>query len=285
MISRVRLALTLLRGAVSVSILVVLFARTPLDAVLARAGGGALLPLALALVLVLVMYLLVSLRWRILAAALGLALPFSFALRAVFLGVLGGQLLPATVGGDLVRGWAAARHAGSVPRAAASVVADRLVALFGACLLLALAAAALGGIGVPYSGFLAPAAVVVSGGLLLGFLLLCEATPPKAAVAAASLVALAIHALGVLVAALGAAAYGIDSSLAVWFSIIPVSLIATAVPVSINGWGVREAVIVALAGAHGIGAADALVVSLTLGLLNVVASLPGAYLLLAGDVK
>jgi len=113
-------------------------------------------------------------------------------------------------------------------------------------------------------------------------------SPPRSALRPgrrSQLAALAIHAIGVLAAALTAAAYGVDASLAVWFSIIPVSLIATAVPISINGWGVREAVIVALAAGHGIAAADALVVSITLGVLNVVASLPGAYLLVFHDSR
>jgi hypothetical protein len=76
-----------------------------------------------------------------------------------------------------------------------------------------------------------------------------------------------------------AAAYGVDASLATWVSIIPVALIACAVPLSINGWGVREAVIVALAAGQGIPEADALAVSLTLGVLNLAACLPGAYFL------
>lgn len=280
MMSRVRWTLSLLRGAVSVSILAVLFARTSFQDVAARASAGALVPLAGALALVLLMYLLVSLRWRTLARSLGVELSVRFALRAVFVGVFGGQLLPATVGSDVVRGWAAARHAGSVRAAAASVVADRLVALFGACLLLAFAHAWLGQLALPYAAVVAPASVIASGGLLLGFLLLCKAQLRPGPVAGAVLLALAIHAIGVAAAAVTAAAYGVDGSLRVWFSIIPVSLIAVAVPVSINGWGVREAVIVALAAAHGIPAADALVVSLTLGMLNVAASLPGAYLVL-----
>lgn len=286
MMSRVRWTLSLLRAAVSVSILAVLFARTSLDEVAARAGGGALAPLAAALGLVLLMYLLVAVRWRTAARSLGLALPLRSALRAVFVGVFGGQVLPTTVGSDVVRGWAVARHAGSIRGVAASLVADRLVALFGACLLLALAHAWLGQLGFPYAALVAPASVIASGGLLLGFLLVCKAELRPAPIAGAVLLALAIHALGVVAAALAAGAYGIDGSLRIWFSIIPVSLIAVAVPVSINGWGVREAVIVALAAAHGIPAADALLVSLTLGALNLAASLPGAVLLLfPGDEK
>jgi hypothetical protein len=277
--------LTLLRGAVSGSILVLLLSRTSLDDLVARAKAGAFVPLTAALLLVLLTAVLVSLRWRTLARGFGLALPMGFAVRAVFLGMFGGQLLPSTVGTDLVRGWVVARRTGSMRGAAASVIADRLVALFAACVLLALTYPWLDPIPIPLAGFLAPAAVVASGAVLLGFLFFNKGAMPRPApVLGAILVAVAIHAIHVMAAAVTAAAYGLDASLKIWLSIIPVSLIACAVPVSVNGWGVREAVIVALAAGHGISGADALVVALTLGVLNVAASLPGAYLML-GDEK
>jgi hypothetical protein len=83
-------------------------------------------------------------------------------------------------------------------------------------------------------------------------------------------------------AALTARAYGIEASLALWFSIIPLSVIASAIPVSLNGWGVREAVILALGAPMGLPAAEALLVSVTLGVLNMIASLPGAVVILQG---
>jgi hypothetical protein len=264
----------LLRGAVSAAILAVLLWRTPLDEVLARAAGAAPAPLAAALALVLLMYLLVSVRWRLVARALGEALPAGAALRAVFLGLFGGQLLPTTVGADLVRGWAAARHLGSLPRAAASIVADRLVGLVGVCILLAAVSALLGA-----------AALAISGALLAGFLFFLKLKPPPLPIAGAIGLAFGIHVLHVFASALSAAAYGIDSSAALWFAVLPAAIIACAVPVSINGWGVREAVVVTLAGTHGVAAPDALLVSVTLGLLNTAASLPGAVLLLLHDRK
>lgn len=267
-----RWATVLLRGAVSATILAVLLARTPLDEALVRAGGAAPAPLAAALALVLLMYLLVSVRWRLMVLSLGAALPFGAALRAVFVGLFGGQLLPTTVGSDVVRGWAAARHFGSVPRAAASIVADRLVGLVGVCVLVAALSVALGA-----------AALAVSGALLAGFLFFFRLSARPLPLAAAIALALVIHALHVLAASLCAAAYGVSASLAIWFAVLPVAIIACALPVSINGWGVREAAVVALAGAHGIAAADALLVSVTLGLLNTAASLPGAALLLVHE--
>jgi glycosyltransferase 2 family protein len=274
--------LPLLRAVVSLSLLVVLFSRVSAADLAARAQAGAFAPLAAALMLVLLMYLLVSLRWRAVARCFGLALSAPLALRAVFLGLFAGQVLPATVGNDVVRGSVMARHTGSIRRVAASVLADRLVALFAACLLLAAVHLGLGGVQLPFSALVVPAAIVASGAALAAFLFFGSAQPAAQAkpVLAAIALALIIHALGVLVAALTAAAYGADASLGVWFPVIVVSLIACAVPVSINGWGVREAVIVALAAPHGIPEPDALVVSLTLGVLNIAASLPGAYLLL-----
>ncbi len=270
--------LPLLRAVVSLSLLVVLFSRVSAADLAARAQAGAFAPLAAALMLVLLMYLLVSLRWRAVARCFGLALSAPLALRAVFLGLFAGQVLPSTVGNDIVRGSVMARHIGSIRRVAASVLADRLVALFAACLLLAAVHLGLGGVQLPFSGLVVPAAIVASGAALAAFLFFAKAQAKP--VLAALALALIIHALGVLVAALTAAAYGADASLGIWFPVIVVSLIACAVPVSINGWGVREAVIVALAAPHGIAEPDALVVSLTLGVLNIAASLPGAYLLL-----
>ena len=291
-----------LRAGISAAILFLILSRTSLEDLAVRAKGAGLAPLTAALLLVVLMAVLVSLRWRLLAGWMGLALSPRLAARAVFLGLFGGQVLPSAIGTDLLRGWVVAARTGRIRSVAASVVADRLVALFAACLLLAISYPALGQVPVPLAGILAPAAILASGAVLLVFLLGCtralrpvlgiqirlleeldavgglKLTPGP--VVAAILVAVAIHAIAVVVAASSAAAYGVNASLGVWLSIIPLSVIACAVPVSINGWGVREAVIVALAAGHGIPQVEALLVSLTLGALNVVASLPGAYLML-----
>src|SRR5262249_25893723 len=48
------------------------------------------------------------------------------------------------------------------------------------------------------------------------------------------------------------------------------------VPISINGWGLRELAVVALLGRHGVSPEQALVFSVCFGLVLAVASLPGA---------
>jgi len=226
--------------------------------------------------------------------------PLGRSVRAVFLGQFGGQLLPSAIGTDLLRGWVVTRYTGRVRRVAASLVADRLVALFAACLLVALSRASPEHLPDPLARVLTPAAVAVTGVILIVLLLAATGELNRVPglrtlfvrgleageggplglkpVLASILTALVIQAIAVAVAALAAAAYGIDASLGVWFSIIPVSVIASAVPISINGWGVRESVIVTLAAGYGVSHVDALVVALTLGTLNVLASLPGGVL-------
>lgn len=278
-LTRANLAVVL-RWVVSLAILGVILSRVSLEELLARVQAGAPAPLVAALLAVLFGQTLVALRWQLLAASLGLAVPAGLAVRAVFQGLLGSQLLPSTLGADLVRGWIVARHTGSARRAAASIVVDRLAGLFGACLLLAVAYCL---VPVPYAGYLAAAAPLAAGAAFLASMVILGrvdgVTPRPTPILAAVALALATHSLNVASAVLAAAAYGVDAAPGIWFAIIPVSVIATAVPVSINGWGVREAVIVGLAAAHGIPAADALAVSLTLGMLNLAASLPGAYFL------
>jgi glycosyltransferase 2 family protein len=278
----------LLKVGVSTSILAVILSRISFGEVLARASAGAPVVLAAAFLLVVLVAVLVALRWRVLANWLGLAVPAGLAVRALFLGFFGGQVLPSALGVDVVRGYVVARHAGATGRVAASVIADRLVGLFALCLLLFIANPVLPQVPPPYGSLVAPAAVLASGTVLLAFVVACtrgwrsfEGVVLRAApIAAAIILALAVHALAVATACMAARAYGIDASLAVWGAIIPLSLLASAVPVSISGWGVREVAIIALAAPLGVPAPEALLVSLTLGVLNVLASLPGALFLL-----
>jgi uncharacterized membrane protein YbhN (UPF0104 family) len=285
----------LLRAGVSASILAVILSRISFGEILARARSGAPGYLAAALLLAVLVIVLVALRWRLLANWLGLAVPAGLAVRAMFLGFFGSQALPSSVGVDLVRGYVLARHTAAPGRVAASVVADRLVGLFGLCLLVLLFNPVLPQLPPPYAGLVVPAAVLAAGTALLVFLLACSGRLPRwlrglnsvegvalraGPIAAAIALALAIHAAAVVTASLAAQAYGVEASLEIWLSIIPLALLASAVPVSISGWGVREAAIIALAAPLGVPPPEALLVALTLGVLNLLASLPGALLLL-----
>lgn len=296
-----RLLATTLRAAVSLSILGFMLSHISTEALLVRARDAAWLELAGVGLLFLSMPLLVALRWRLLAGWLGLAVRAGLMVRAVFLGLFAGQLLPSSVGSDVVRGWVLARQTGRAGLVAASVVTDRLIGLSGVSLLLVLAygLSVREALGAPQ--IIVAAAALVAAASVAAVLAAVTGRPASlrnlalrlfrplgmAGVRGASAqglvlaigVALAIHAAVTLAAALSAAAYGIDASPRAWLAIIPLTVIAAALPISINGWGVREGVIVALAAGQGIAPGDALLVSLTLGAGNVLASLPGAVLL------
>jgi glycosyltransferase 2 family protein len=274
--------MALLKLAVSVTVLVLVAARVPFEEVMQRARDGAPLYLFAALLPVLLGVVLVAVRWRLVAAWLGVAISTSLAVRALFLGFLGAQVLPSAIGGDFVRGWLLARHGARVSRVVASLVADRLVGVFGVCLLLLLTTPVVRQLPPPYDSILAPAAVLASGTVLAAFLLLNRAALRAGALLVAVALALVIHALNVAVAVLAAKAYGIDPAFDLWLAVIPLAVLAAAIPISINGWGVREAAIVMLAAPLGVPAAQALLVSLTLGVLNAIASLPGVAVMLSG---
>ncbi len=278
---------TALRLAVSATIFVVILSRVSVREVLARASSGIPAYLAGALALALAMFVLVALRWRLLARWLGIAMSTGLAVRAVFLAMFGGQLLPSAIGADVLRGWLLARRTSGVARVVASLMADRLMALFAACLLLLLSDRAIARLVPSYAAFVAPAAVLGSGVVLIAFLaglrrmsatreVRVQAKPLLLALA----IALAVQGTAVVTAALVATAYRLDGSLGLWISVIPLSVMLSAIPISMNGWGVREAAIVTLASRLGIAPADALLVSVTLGVLNMLASLPGAVVML-----
>src|SRR5262249_6715391 len=82
--------------------------------------------------LVLLSLPLASLRWALLLRALGVSIPFGTVFHFVAIGALTNVLLLGTAGGDAVRGLYAWRAlGGSGGRVAASVMADRLMSLFG----------------------------------------------------------------------------------------------------------------------------------------------------------
>jgi len=279
---------------VSVVILAVIFSRVAVGEVLARAGGAAPLPLAVATGLALGVFVVVALRWRQVARLLGVTMTVVTAVRAQFVAMFGGQVLPSAIGIDVLRGFALAGRGERVPGVVASLVADRILALFAASLLAL--PALVGWLGAPLlapwiqpvwlAGALGPAAIVLSGGVLAALLHRLRgtqgATLRSGTIGLGLGLALIVQVMFVLMAALAAGAYGVDASLSLWLAVIPSSVIVSSIPVSLNGWGVREATIVVLSGPLGVPAEEALLVSVTLGALNMLASLPGAVVLLQG---
>jgi uncharacterized membrane protein YbhN (UPF0104 family) len=228
-------------------------------------------------------------------------------LRAYVSGAFANNLLPTGFGGDAVRAWLVARSGRPLARSLTSVLVDRATAL--ACgLLLAWIAVALkpgeipgshlGLLGICTAGALAGLGVAVLAASRSGLgRLVPESLRPYAAEVAATLRAylanrrllVEVLVLGLafqasVVAAMWALGRMLDLGIGVApFAVVtPLVLIATALPISIAGFGVREGSFVALLGDLGASAADATLLSLLSVCAMALASLPGGALLLLG---
>jgi uncharacterized membrane protein YbhN (UPF0104 family) len=226
----------------------------------------------------------------------------SLYLRALFVG----QLLPGGVGGDAVRVVETGRRTGSGP-ALAAVVGSRLAGALGIALWGALAALTMRGRLDDRLGLL-PAAVAAALALLillvLGALLCSDSLlrrlgaggPLRRLLAAARPFTgtfdryahhprLLVVSLGSGVASWGfnllalttmAHAVGISTDPEVFALVIPISLLGTLAPFSVNGLGLREGILVGLLAHDGIGTTQAASVSLLVDLQMVPFAVAGA---------
>lgn len=251
--------------------------------------------------------LLGALRWRTIAARCNATEepPFTIgkAVRYLFVGTFFNQTLPSTVGGDAVRVWLLARDNGGWRSATYSVLIDRMIgvltlaAVMIACMpwSFALIQDVTGRIALLVVGF--GSVGVCAAFLALGFVrwpwLERWWLPRQIASAAANArgvfgpasggtqviaSSLLIHATSVIavwcLAKASAAPLTLSEAL---FLFLPVLLIAT-VPLSIAGWGTREAAMVLAFGYAGLPASDGLVVSVLWGIAVFITGLPGGAL-------
>jgi uncharacterized membrane protein YbhN (UPF0104 family) len=107
-----------------------------------------------------------------------------------------------------------------------------------------------------------------------------EGVLSRAGLAALGLSAL-IHVSTVIVVWLIALGLGVSLTPLAAFVVVPVAILASAVPVSLNGWGVREGVMVAGLALFGVASGDALLISVLLGFGVILSVLPGSITWLA----
>ena len=131
---------TLIKSVVSVGALVIIFWKIGIGSVIERCAG-----LSMGWVLAAVGCILGSIavsawKWQICAKSLDLPHGFWQLIRYYFIGFFFNNFLPSSVGGDVVRVWKlGASPVDNMPGAAASVVGERLVALFTPTALLGIA--------------------------------------------------------------------------------------------------------------------------------------------------
>jgi uncharacterized membrane protein YbhN (UPF0104 family) len=241
-------------------------------------------------------------RWMIILHVVDVFIKFRAALPIVYIGLFFNQVLPSNLGGDVVRVWRIFLHGAPVGRAVGSVMLDRAMALVGLALVvlatlpfvfsftgdrLALQGLAglvlliFGGFGVllAIDKVLSPLARFVPEKLWQSLLvlaqdsrLLCSAPRtglPAVALGAANQILMAVM---VFVLAVG---MGIEVSLIACLALVPPVVLASMLPISMAGWGVREGAMVAALGFAGVPAGDALALSVLFGISIFLVSFPG----------
>jgi uncharacterized membrane protein YbhN (UPF0104 family) len=250
-------------------------------------------------VLTLAQIVLCTARWRAVMAALGSALPWRSAFRLVYISIFFSQLLPGGVGGDAVRMWMTRKAGVGLRQTVNGVLLERAATLL---MLLLLAAACLSLLAehVPEPGLLVIFPLLALGGgagiaLLMvfdrlppawrgwrvtrGITLLAEDARllflrPRAAILPLALASLGHLNLTLTLYALGRG-LGIQAGLADYLALIPPVILVMTLPISINGWGVRETAMVTALGFAGVPASSAFALSFLYGVLDIAASLPG----------
>ena len=260
-----------------------------------------------AVALLLVSFVVASERWRLLLVVARVTTPLGRVLRAYLAGAFANNILPTGFGGDALRAWMVARSSLPFARSLTSVAVDRATAL-GCGIALAWVGVAVDP-GAVDASQLVPLAAISAAGLAalvvvlsvlrrggLGRRLPDRARPWLAEVAETLRTYAADRRLVAVVLGLGVAfqllilaatwavseTLGLDLEPALLAVIVPLVLIATALPISIGGFGVREGSYVALLADAGISSGDAALLSLLSAAAMAIASLPGALVLLVG---
>jgi uncharacterized membrane protein YbhN (UPF0104 family) len=216
-------------------------------------------------------------------------------LKIVFVGVFFNELLPTGVGGDAVRAWRCSKLGIGLGTAIRSILLDRAWGYTmchppGSVARFAQARERVGVVAVLVAA-LAALLVLVSLDYLPRPLLRLRVIAPLAELSREGRHLLmhpgrcaAVLGLSVLTIALAILAYkligdGIGSrlSLGVWAMVMPPVIFIQLLPVSLAGWGVREATLVVALGSFGIPAEAALAISISVGLSLILTGLPSGF--------
>jgi uncharacterized protein (TIRG00374 family) len=122
--------LTVAKIVITVALVAYSFSRVDLALVGAQLANTNLWLVLLALLVYLGAIALNGLKWWVLLRAQKVPVPLSAAVQYMFVGFFFNNLLPANIGGDVMRGYGMARYTDRTAEAAVSVVVDRMVGLF-----------------------------------------------------------------------------------------------------------------------------------------------------------
>jgi len=259
--------------------------------------------LGAALFLLSLQTILSALRWKITASQLGIKMNSNKALREYYIAQAANQSLPGGVLGDLARAARSSQQAGWL-RAAQAVVIERLIGQLGLLIVffsaLVISLVSLSEFEIPIWLLLASSMALLLSALVLATLVsiarlsnsgfsrfltgiwinLQAAIFDKKVFWMQLLLSLGTAILNVYAFVLSAWAIGAEIDLIASFIVIPIVLLAMLVPLTIGGWGVREALAATLFPLAAAGATQGLAASVAFGLVFILASAPGFFAVL-----
>ena len=243
--------------------------------------------------------IVVTWRWEHVVAAIDSALPPWRLIKTTIITLFFNQVLPSTIGGDGMRVWLLRGMGRPTGLAFRSVLIDRLLGFFGLLLLglfgslyLMLRLEDPGPVWVVALLSLAGLVLIVLAPALVGVMrllpidriqqgfetlarevdLLARDRPRLAGLIAASVVGQLALSAAVFCLARG---LEIPIDLTGVFAVVPGVMVAASIPISIAGWGVREATMVVGLGLLGVGQSDAALISIGFGLVVLLFGLLG----------
>jgi len=249
--------------------------------------------IALAIAVYFVQIFLGVLRWCEVSAECGAPLPVTRAMRYNLIGAFFNQTLPSSIGGDAVRLWLVARAGAGWRAATYSIFVDRAIGLIAlAIMIVATLPWSYDLIADPHgrSALLLVDFLALAGGL--GFLVFGALQWPwlkrwwathhihACAVIAnrvifnrvrgpkIAILSLSIHVLTVVMAWCVVRAIAAPVSFGQAFQLVPPVILITMVPISIAGWGVREATMGLAFGYAGLMASEGVNISLLYGAVS-----------------
>ena len=295
-----RILLSTLKILVSAALLYLSLRKVDLAELFRRTDVSSLGWIGVAIAVTFLQIFVGVLRWREISAECGAPLPAKQAMRFNVIGTFFNQTLPSSIGGDAVRLWLVARSGHGWRAAAYSIFVDRAIGLIALAIVIVVSLPwSYSLISDPHgrSALLFIDFAALAGGI--GFLLLGRLSWPwlkhwwgthhihscsvianrvlfsRAHGAKVAVLSLLVHVLAVVIAWCVVQSISAPVLFSQIFQLVPPVLLITMLPISIAGWGVREATMGLAFGYAGLMASEGVNISLLYGAVSFVVGLVG----------
>lgn len=287
------------RPVISISIIGLLLLSVNIDQVIVRFSSINIGALGLASFITLVVVVIRAYRWRIIALAYGATLSLWTSFQLIQMGNFAGQVLPSSIGGDFVRAWCGYRS-GLVWRVSINTIfLDRIFGFVTLLIIIILSIPGLIFMITDIAVLMVLVSLVLASLLLVSSVFLLDKASPwlpfakfRQEIALFSLtarkfirnwrvsvplvfVSMVIHLLFIVAVMVLAAGIGVHIYLYDLVLLLPPVIFLTIMPFSLAGWGVREGAMVFALEYIGVPRVDAFAISVLIGIVAVIISLPG----------